>query len=134
MREIKFRGKDKINGKWHIGDLMTMQHFVAGEEGNYQISDFERSVVYEVEPKTIGQFTGVYDKNGKEIYEGDIFEIDDYTKGVVVYLESEGTFGIRCKYDEDDLNEPFSYYLLDEMEVLGNEYDNPELLGGWSNE
>lgn len=72
---------------------------------------------------------GLHDKNGKEIYEGDIFEIDDYTNGVVVYLESKGTFGIRCKDDEDDWNEPFSYYCFDEMEVLGNEYDNPELLG-----
>ena len=75
------------------------------------------------------QFTGLYDKNGKEIYEGDIFEIDDYTNGVVVYFEGEGTFGIRCKDDEDEWNEPFSYYCFDRMEVLGNECENPELLG-----
>ena len=109
---------------------MTMGYFVAGEEGNYQISDFERSVVYEVEPETIGQFTGAHDSTGKEIYEGDILKLDEYMNGVVVYLEKDGMYGFYFKYDDgDDGTEPFSYYCLDEMEVLGNEFDNPELLG-----
>ena len=80
--------------------------------------------------ETIGQFTGLYDKNGKEIYEGDIFELDDYTNGVVVYLENSGTYGISFGYDKEELyTEPFSYYDFDEMEILGNKFDNPDLLG-----
>lgn len=87
-------------------------------------------MVYEVIPETIGQFTGVYDKNGKEIYEGDIFELDDYTNGVIVYLENSGSYGFSFKDDEGNLyTEPFSYYDFDEMEILGNEVDNPDLLG-----
>ena len=46
-----------------------MEHFVAGEEGKIYIGDFERSIPYEVLPETIGQFTGLYDKNKVPIYE-----------------------------------------------------------------
>ena len=66
----------------------------------------------------------------KKYTSGDIFEIDDYTKGVVIYLEEEGSYGIKCKnFDDEEWVEPFHYYIFSEMEILGNEFDNPELLG-----
>lgn len=94
----------------------------------------------EVDIKTIGQYTGLHDKNGKEIYEGDIVLLDCY------YYE-EPAFSGEFKVIYDDINgmwllvdlenkdrgfafgEIRSYYKA-EIEVIGNIYDNPELLGG----
>ena len=104
-------------------------------------------VNYEVETHTIGQFTGLHDKNGKEIYEGDIVrkkEIGGYGLediGVVRYYEEDCRFGIdttttnkftkrllftdgECSFDDGKYT--ITYH--NEYEVLGNIFDNPELL------
>lgn len=64
MREYKFRGKD-LKGIWRYGDLMTVEHFVANSEGKYQIGDFNTGVVYDIDPSTVGQYTGLKDKKRK---------------------------------------------------------------------
>ena len=118
MREIKFRGFSVI-GEWYYGDLSrptvgeySNRTFIQGKTGN---------LAYEVRPETVGQFTGLLDKNGKEIYEGDIvyskFETDNgpiLHTDVVIY--HEGAFYPVC--------DKFNY----QIEVKGNIYENPDYL------
>ena len=144
MREIKFRGKRKDNGEWVYGcpletkmsgvyiigtKTKSKPHKIGGEIASVSISDVVWQ--HEVDPDTVGQYTGLHDKNGKEIYEGDIVkrtcdligaEHDNFT-GVVKF---ECAAFMLENFDKTD-----GRYLWDdvqELEILGNIYENPELL------
>ena len=129
MREILFRGKRKAGGYWIHGDLRQWSEKRKG------ILDYSFGGTSEVYPETIGQFTGLTDKNGKKIFEGDIVEpvlTDGTHKGfswgrrVVVF--DNGAF---CLKDRRDQCTPMCNYSANvEFEVLGKIHDNPELLGG----
>lgn len=126
MREILFRGKcirpDEDTGKieWVYGNYMTVYGVPNIEHDNKQ-SDIDRN--------TLGQYTGVKDKNGTRIFEGDILEgdLEDSLdpgarwRSIVVW----GTFGWMCK-DRQCL--PMDTFDVLEGEVIGNIHDNPELL------
>ena len=125
MRTIKFRGKIKVTGKWMYGDIT---HLYEDSFMQIDISDWD------VFPETIGQFTGIVDRNGVEIYEGDIIQTYD-SKGKpilheVYYLESEARFATKL-IGYENLNEgSLSQKWINELgfEVIGNIFDNRELL------
>ena len=120
MREILFRGKRICNGKMMFGSL-----FCCNDGDCYIVADdFHRSH-YRVEPETVGQFTGLTDKNGKKIFEGDIVEVNHDTypgaRGEVFFRN--GSFMLKKISDVLSL-----YGFLPWCEVIGNIHDNPELL------
>lgn len=116
MRTIKFRGKNIETGEWVYG-FYTRGGYVK-EDGIVEVRHIIHSdILYDVEKHTIGQFTGLTDKNGVEIYEGDILHFSDGSQHVVMWDEYECGFNIV----------EYGIYLC---EVIGNIYDNPELLKG----
>ncbi|MBQ8435330.1 MAG: hypothetical protein IJX24_04915 [Oscillospiraceae bacterium] len=137
MREILFRGKRVDNGDWVEGWFCggTCIHPFAKTVKSSQIIDKDL-FWHEVIPETVGQYTGLTDKNGKKIFEGDYIvcsqsiesnHIDKYIE--MGYVEMKhGAFGLHRK---QGYYRPFKDWLEDyEYEVIGNIHDNPELLGG----
>lgn len=138
MREIKFRGQRTLTKQWVYGNLMIKreespipettelytQHYIVPISG---LDYYE----YEVDPSTIGQYTGLKDINGKEIYEGDIvmcvvFGYERHEFPVeIVYLN-----GRFVGHNSDELTEDIDIDDLVLIEVIGNIHDNPELLKG----
>lgn len=132
MREILFRGKRMDNGDWYEG-VDVMHKTVRGELCLANVGEDWVSV----DPLTFGQFTGLNDKNGKRIFEGDIIETTNpYTGEEYVGVVEWGcyyTFGVGFvivwNIDDNDLNPSLFYWVIDVgVEVVGNAYDNPELL------
>lgn len=122
-REIKFRGKSIHTDKWHYGDL-----FRPNENTSFIYEKGTAGILC----SHIGQFTGLLDKNGKEIYEGDIIKTKRY--GVVHgQSNTQGADLFRVVYKNAQFyidNKLRHFYLQDSRcnEVIGNIYDNPELL------
>ena len=127
MREILFRGKRTDNGTWTFGYLFCIW------ERAYLCWGTTNSVpnMEEVLPETVCQFTGLYDKNGRKIFEGDIIkckvhEMNGYRvrRGVVEYHGVGFIMNLEPNSWYDQKNIPF------DCEIIGNIYDNPELLKG----
>ncbi len=121
MREILFRGKPKNlkDYKWVHGQLLYHQDNIS------KIYSGEIDYPIGVIPETVGQFTGMTDKNGKKIFEGDICKGAWSTIFQVVYDDCYLGFRAIAK---SGLSVSIDYFGLDRIEVIGNIYDNPELL------
>ena len=144
MREILFRAKRIDNGEWvegyyiyhikrticPIGDSVKPedeQHVIM-QDGFSDWNMPRNTVVFDIDPETVCQYTGLKDKNGKRIWENDIVSgyfnhkkitgFIKYGSNAVYYIEREGSYGIYLDNSEDWL------------EVIGNIFDNPELLKG----
>jgi uncharacterized phage protein (TIGR01671 family) len=143
MREILFRGQTRRKGEkvWMDGSPVDSNWVYGGVlcgNGDHSIiyqtePDIEKKVVY---TETVGQYTGLTDKNGVKIFEGDIVLITKNTVTDVVakIFYSEGAFRTNAANTYDG-EEPLSFWLANDcdFEVIGNIYDNPELIGGEQN-
>lgn len=145
MREILFRGKRKDNGKWVYGHLASFLDGVkASIHPPYYLGVVEEMNFYCVDPFTVGQYTGMNDKNDKRIFEGDIIQFGD--KRLVVWWNAEAfqwqakeqrevvytykAISDRAIFDNIDLGWIYAEIpCLGRMttEIIGNIYDNPEL-------
>ena len=137
MREILFRGKRVDNGEWIEGCFANAAWYLDDKEMAVifpadlcmfpmcEVSNYE-----EVDLETVGQFTGLIDKNDKRIFEGDILKSDDlYEEPLsVIFNENCGAFQVLFKdgYSDGFLEQ---YTDVRHIEVIGNIHDNPELLG-----
>lgn len=135
MREIKFRAlASKIDGKWHYGSLLeNTQH----DFDSYIVEDDGTKVL--IDRETAGQYTGLKDKNGKEIYEGDILLAPVYfgnLKCVCIYQQENIVSSIQGfgLYSYDSYFQSYRNLVesdeWDDFVVIGNIYDNRELLEG----
>lgn len=141
MREILFRGKSINDNEWVFGDLIRNLIY-DGREKEMRIGDiyFEHNgdihgtAVYKVIPETVGQFTGLTDKNGKKIFEGDIVKGDlglgyGDNENHIAYIEYQEDGMSFCLVEilEEDFGKCAE--ISDDLEVIGNIHDNPELFG-----
>lgn len=138
MREILFRGKRKDNGKWIEGGvcqtegytiILTFEDF----EGTLYEPPSSELCDIEVIPETVGQFTGLTDKNGKKIFEGDILNTTNSNCAIwyvdyknTAFCCNQGNANYSCVLEE--------FMQFSEVEVIGNIHDNPELLKGGEQE
>ena len=132
-REILFRGKRK-NGQWVYGSLVVSEGIdpaIYYEVRNKLIIQFDWCYV---NPETIGQYTGLKDKNGIKIFEGDIIESNGY-KHLVKYNENLAGFcAVNVKHPEDLCGINQQWINECSKVVIGNVTDNPEMVKGCSNE
>lgn len=146
MREILFRGKRIDNDEFVYGSL-----YVCGrKDGKYEIANYDRHLnierfAYEVLPETVGQYTGLADKNGKKIFEGDI--VRDKSLPIVCGIGVIEFGDYEMRMNSSLINDNYSYHIgfyvkwigivdyrkdlafwHNKIEVIGNIHDNPELL------
>lgn len=134
MRDILFRGKRIDNGEWVegcFGQHTSLDALIIDRPYPTMNGDLSALGFYEVDPSTVGQYTGRTDKNGKRVFEGDIIRLYNGSVGVVLWSDNDQAYLI--------FQDPVKMVILDDFgnygrpeyyEVIGNITDNPELLEG----
>ena len=122
-REIKFRGQRIDNNEWIYG------YYVKDPKGQHRIylQPFENSssnTYYFVKPETAGQFTGLLDKNGKDVFEGDILRFH-FDLGIAYVINDGFRFGVKSPGSKAIDYE--SAETIQQCEIIGNIHENPEL-------
>ncbi|EJM2914828.1 hypothetical protein NN806_002401 [Listeria monocytogenes] len=135
MREIEFRGKaihpnslEQIVGSWAYGGIFENKIITRNLDMNSHYHGFISEI--EIDLKTIGQYTGLKDKNGKKIFEGDIVNCKFFDRmvgdiaGVINFID--------CVWAVSDFKNKRLYQLIDvdNIEIIGNIHENPDLLEG----
>ena len=132
MREILFRGKSLDNGEWVEGYLY-ITHTGTHEIGSYNAETNIERLASTAIPSTVGQYTGLKDKNGKRIFEGDIVKTSDITHEGVIQIPGE-SFEIAMRKECWVMVAGEDWDFLEKnhecIEVIGNIHDNPEMLKG----
>lgn len=126
MRTIKFRGR--ANNSWVYGSLCIVEPEEFKEYGNSAYIGSGSTTMVDI--NTIGQFTGLYDKNGKEIYEGDIVRYslgDRKDVGYIGFHARSASFRVIAEHTDYGIGNRGELHELN-LEVIGNIHDNPELL------
>ncbi|WP_316276306.1 YopX family protein [Bacillus velezensis] len=143
MREVKFRGMG-INGEWYCGNLSIIKQRIKSmgiDPGSYISNKAGVPFAYSVRQETVGQFTGLKDKNGREVYEGDIVrnhrdnsnellevlwqeEVAEHASDWIYWTKEVP--GFRFKRIKRGLTTVFVAHV--DLEVIGNIHQNPELL------
>lgn len=148
-REIKFRAKDIDTGKWEYGFYVKREEctppplFNSKEDKNSYDKSNTKHYIFsdgfsdwnlpqpwlrtEVDPETIGQYTGLKDKNGKEIYEGDIIQLLGHKPNINTDVDIEQVLFLDGEFCHTYQDRPLKKY-WGYAEVIGNIYENPELL------
>lgn len=138
MREIKFRAWDKKSKKMRqLIKMVFNTGFMTERNDNsikliwakgYSCIEQKDIMVQRENGFELMQYTGLHDKNGKEIYEGDIIQYEDITKGLVRYSEKYAQYVLVNTGSVKDEFEALGDYNMEVFEIIGNEFDNPDLL------
>lgn len=145
-REIKFRGKSNIDGEWYFGSYVKTNDNTNNPFKTTAPKEYHNIVFYAapdfllggwnkepVIPQTVNQFTGLLDKNGKEIYEGDIIRSYDSENNPIIHSiswDNKKACYVATMLQHPLLGGPIDKNWIDEFEkeIIGNVFDNPELL------
>jgi len=155
MHDILFKAKRIDNGEWVKGSFITgvflrgghdIPYILCPDKADYYcFGDFnEENGIFEVDPETVCQYTGLIDKNGKKIWENDIIKFKHggefsengiyFRNYVVEFINTYVTYGLRLR--NKSIHFPFKQATasMHDAEVIGNVFDNPKLLGGEVND